>query len=56
MFECRICHFQFELDDVAIKFASGRCVCLKCFERETGRESHLPKRLVRDVREGANTE
>jgi hypothetical protein len=58
MFECMICHYDdIQLDDVAIKHSDGRrCICLKCFERETGRTPHLSKRLVRDAREGAGSE
>jgi hypothetical protein len=35
MFTCQLCHFEIELDDVAIAFQGGRCICLRCFERAT---------------------
>jgi hypothetical protein len=46
---CTICHFQTELDDVVVSLAGGRCICLRCFGRET--ESHLPmpKGLRREI-------
>ena len=45
MFTCTICRFETELDDVAIPAAAGRCVCLRCFARETGTARPMPKGL-----------
>jgi len=45
MFTCLICHFDTELDDVAVPGADGRCICLRCFARETGTAKRMPKSL-----------
>ena len=49
MYTCIICRFEAELDDVIAPAAGGRCVCLRCFARETGSGSAMPPRLRRDV-------
>ena len=45
---CVICHFETELDDV-VAHSSGRCVCLRCYGRETGTERQMPKQLRREL-------
>jgi hypothetical protein len=45
---CVICHFETELDDVVAKSA-GRCVCLRCYGRETGAVRPMPKALRREI-------
>lgn len=45
MWTCRICHFATVLDDVELAFVDGRCVCARCFARETGRNYEMPKSL-----------
>ena len=47
MFTCIICHFETELDDVVTSGATGRCVCLRCFGRETGSTQSMPWALRR---------
>ena len=47
MATCTICHFETELDDVVLGGRTGRCVCLRCFDRETG--SARPKALRRTL-------
>ena len=49
MLTCIICRFQTEFDDAISATASGRCVCLRCYMRETGTERPMPKALQRDV-------
>ena len=49
MHRCRICHFDTELDDVVLRFASGACLCLRCYSRETGCARPMPKALRRDL-------
>jgi hypothetical protein len=49
MHRCRICRFDTELDDVALRFAGGACCCLSCYHRETGAARPMPKALRRDV-------
>ena len=45
MFTCRICRFDTELDDMAVRGAGARCICLRCFARETGTAKRMPKGL-----------
>jgi hypothetical protein len=46
---CIICRFEMELDDVALTCARGRCVCLRCFARETGSVRTMPAALRREI-------
>ena len=46
---CTICRFETELDDVVAPTAGGRCICLRCFERETGSARPMPKALRREI-------
>jgi recombinational DNA repair protein (RecF pathway) len=47
MYRCVICRFETELDDVIAPTASGRCVCLRCFARETDTLRPMPRALQR---------
>ena len=49
MFICVICRFETELDDVIAPVANGRCVCLRCFVRETESAVAMPAWLLRDL-------
>ncbi len=49
MFRCQICHFDTEHDDVVLRFATGTCLCLRCYGRETASYRPMPKVLRRDV-------
>ncbi len=49
MMTCIICRFDVELDDVAIGSAHERCVCLRCYGRETGTSLAMPKTLQREL-------
>jgi hypothetical protein len=42
---CSICRFEAELDDVAVPGGAGRCICLRCFSRETGSARPMAKAL-----------
>jgi hypothetical protein len=44
---CTICHFPTEMDDVALGGATGRCICLRCYTRETGTQQPMPRTLWR---------
>jgi hypothetical protein len=46
---CIICHFTTEQDDVVVGTGAGRCVCLRCYGRETATARPMPKALRRDV-------
>jgi ribosomal protein L40E len=45
MFTCLICRFDAELDDVAVRGSGPRCICIRCFARETGTAKWMPKSL-----------
>ena len=49
MFTCRICRFETELDDVVVAGASGACICLRRFGRETGIARPMPQPLRREL-------
>ena len=49
MFTCMVCRFATELDDVAVRGSGARCVCLRCFTRETGTARPMPASLRRAV-------
>ena len=49
MFNCVICRFDAELDDVVAPISGGRCVCLRCYGRETDTALLMSKDLQRDV-------
>ncbi len=49
MTTCTICRFATELDDVVLTGGAGRCVCLRCFARETDAERPMPKALRREL-------
>lgn len=49
MFTCLICRFDTELDDVAVPMQGGRCICLRCFVRETDTAKPMPKLLRRQI-------
>ena len=49
MFACTICRFATELDDVVVALAGDRCVCLRCYGRETASALRMPTALRRDV-------
>ena len=50
--ECVICHFETELDDVALKLSTGRCVCLSCMRRDMSEDARMTKTLRREVEDG----
>ncbi len=49
MTTCTICRFDTELDDVVVTLAAGRCICLRCFGRQTDTARHMPKGLRREI-------
>jgi hypothetical protein len=46
---CIICRFATEADDVAVAHAERRCICLRCYGRETGMVRPMPKPLQRKL-------
>ena len=49
MITCSLCHFEAELDDVALTLAAGGSICLRCFDRETASQRPMPKPLRRQL-------
>jgi hypothetical protein len=49
MLTCIICRFATELDDAITATPSGRCLCLRCYTRETGTGRPMPRTLQRDL-------
>ncbi|MFN8559777.1 MAG: hypothetical protein U0531_21330 [Dehalococcoidia bacterium] len=50
MYTCVICRWDTEFDDVVLApEGNGRCVCLRCYARETDTERPMPKDLRRDI-------
>ena len=49
MWTCAICRFETEMDDVVVATATGQCVCLRCYGRETGSARPMPKALRREL-------
>ena len=47
MLTCTICRFGTELDDIVIGGADGRCICLRCFDRQTGSARRMSRELRR---------
>ena len=49
MFVCVLCRFETEFDDVIAPVAGGRCVCLRCFTRETASALAMSQEPGRDL-------
>ncbi len=42
MLSCVVCSFETYLDDVVLRVGEERCVCLRCYARETETELRMP--------------
>lgn len=51
---CKLCLFDVELDDVELLFPSGRCVCLRCYLKETGNLRPMAKAVRQQFEAVAN--
>lgn len=49
MFRCILCAFDTEFDDAVVVSSNGRCICLRCFNRETRSEKPMGKELRREL-------
>lgn len=50
MHSCVICRFAVETDDVAVPGAhNDRCICVRCWNRETGAQRPMSKALRREL-------
>ena len=48
---CRLCLWQVVLDDVVVELRGERCICLRCYLRETDNARLMPKDYRRQVEE-----
>jgi hypothetical protein len=46
---CRLCQWQVVLDDVVVSLRGDRCICLRCYLRETGDDRRMPKEYQREI-------
>ncbi len=46
---CIICRFETEVDDIVTAGSNGRCICLRCFGRESGNLRPMPRTLRHDI-------
>jgi hypothetical protein len=46
---CIICRFPAELDDAVVPTSAGRCICLRCFGRETGSAKIIDRRFREEL-------
>jgi hypothetical protein len=49
MSTCVLCRFEVVTDDVALTGPQGRCICLRCYLRETETAQPLSKALRQEV-------
>lgn len=49
MVRCILCGFDTELDDTVVVSQTGRCICLRCFSRETNSSKPMGKGLRKDL-------
>ncbi len=54
MYTCRLCRWQVDLDDVAIRFTAGDVICVKCYARETQTDKRMSAAMERDARRTVN--
>ena len=50
MLHCILCAFATELDDAVVARGDGRCICLRCFTRETDSHKRMDPELRRALR------
>ncbi len=46
---CRLCLWQVTLDDVVVELRGERCICLRCYLRETDNARLMPQDYRRQV-------
>lgn len=52
MYRCILCGFDVELDDARVPIA-GKCICIRCWTRETGDTHSLPTGLRKEAERAA---
>lgn len=50
MMTCALCKFATPMDDVVLAGPAGRCVCLRCYTRETGTTRRMSSALEQRLR------
>lgn len=58
MYQCVICRGEVEADDAELvnRELPGRCICLRCWTRETGTTRYLSRELCRELVAAAGSE
>lgn len=51
MWRCRLCRYEFVLDDVKLLFVDGRCVCVRCYDEAVKDQHPMSDRLRRWIEE-----
>jgi hypothetical protein len=51
MYTCRLCRWEVTLDDVVVSLRGERCICLRCYLRETGDSRRMPADFRREIDE-----
>ena len=46
---CRLCLWNVTADDVVVELRNDRCICLRCYLRETGDARQMPKEFRRQI-------
>lgn len=46
---CRLCRWLVTPDDVVVELREERCICLRCFLRETNDERPMSKAFTREI-------
>lgn len=49
MYNCTICHWDIELDDVQLRAINGGCICIRCYGRMVDDEKRMPKNLRKEL-------
>ncbi|MHB8576681.1 MAG: hypothetical protein ACYDCQ_15260 [Dehalococcoidia bacterium] len=49
MYQCTICRWDIELDDVQIRAIHGGCVCIRCYARTVDNEKRMSKELRKEL-------
>ena len=48
---CRLCLWAVTPDDVVVELRGDRCICLRCYLRETGTDRPMPREYQRQISE-----
>lgn len=51
---CILCRFPTAIDDAECPTPSGKCICIRCWKRETADEHPMPADLRKDAARTVN--